>query len=50
LDAACGRDPGADDRDGATFRPETALLGLFPALEAVALVFFFMTFPVQARL
>jgi hypothetical protein len=50
LDTAGGRDPGADDRRGAVFRPEAALLGRFPALEAVALVFFFMAFPVQARL
>jgi len=50
LDTAGGRDPGADDRRGADFRPEAALLGRFPALEAVVLVFFFMAFPVQARL
>jgi hypothetical protein len=50
LDTAGGRDSGADDRLAAAFRPETALLGRFPALEAVALVFFFMAFPVQARL
>jgi len=42
LDTAGGRDPGPDDRRGAVFRPEAALLGRFPALEAVALVFFFM--------
>jgi hypothetical protein len=50
LDTADGRDPGADDRRGATFCPEAALLGRFPALAAVALVFFFMAFPVQACL
>jgi hypothetical protein len=50
LDTGGGWDPGADDRRGAAFRPEAALLGRFPALEAVALVFFFMAFPVQARL
>jgi hypothetical protein len=50
LDAAGGRDAGGGDRRGADFRPEAALLGRFPALEAVALVFFFMAFPVQARL
>jgi hypothetical protein len=50
LDTAGGGDAGADERRGATFRPETALLGRFPALEAVVLVFFFMAFPVQACL
>jgi hypothetical protein len=50
LDTAGGRDAGADDRRGAVFRPEAALLGRFPALEAVVLVFFAMAFPVQARL
>jgi hypothetical protein len=50
LAAAGGGDFGADDRRGAVFCPEAALLGRFPALEAVALVFFFMAFPVQARL
>jgi hypothetical protein len=34
-----------EDRRGAVFRPEAALLGRFPALPAVAVVFFFMAFP-----
>jgi hypothetical protein len=49
-DTGGGRDPGADARRGAVFRPEAALLGRFPALDAGALVFFVMAFPVQARL
>jgi hypothetical protein len=50
LDAAGDRDPGVDDRRGTVFRPEAALLAPFPALAVVALAFFFMAFPVQARL
>ena len=42
--------PAARRRRGAAFRPEAALLRRFAALEAAALVFFFMAFPVQARL
>jgi hypothetical protein len=37
-------------RRGAAFRPGAALLGRFGPFEAVALVFFFMAFPVQACL
>src|SRR4249919_2006672 len=50
LDAAGGRGSAAGVRRGAAFRPEAPLLGRFAALEAVALVFFFMAFPVQACL
>jgi hypothetical protein len=50
ADAAGGRGAGADARRNAAFRPEAALFGRFAALEAVALVFFFMAFPVQACL
>jgi hypothetical protein len=43
-------DPPVAGRLGAVFRPEAAFLGRFLAFPAVALVFFFMAFPVQARL